>query len=50
MRRIQVTGLDDEFIGTVSDHADLDDVFVLTTDDGERIKVKGWMVTIERAE
>jgi hypothetical protein len=45
--RIEATGGDYFLEGTCADDADLDGTFTMVTDDGERLRVHGWMFIID---
>lgn len=46
MRRIYIECPIGDLEGTVDDDADLDSVFVITTDEGEQFNVNGWQCDI----
>lgn len=50
MKRILADGGPYTLEGMIEDDADLDGVFVLTEDDGTKLKVNGWMFIIEFME
>lgn len=47
MKRIIASGGIHEFEGWVADDAELDGAFVLTEDDGTRMRLNGWLFAIE---
>lgn len=47
MRRIIAEGAMHTLEGTVADDADLGEVFTLTEDDGTKLRVNGWLFTVE---
>ena len=50
MIRIYASSAMYDLEGLVSDDVDLDGTFILMTDDGERLKVNGWLFTVEVVE
>lgn len=48
--RVRVAGGANEIEGRVDRGADLEGVFFITTDDGERIKVFGWQCAVDIVE
>lgn len=49
-KRVYVTVANGEYEGAVSSDANLDDLFTLTLDDGEKMQFKGWLCEVNSVD